>query len=417
MKKSICILAAIFLIFQNSFSQTWIRKLDGYSLWSLACDFQGNIYAGTTGSNRGIFKSTNGGDNWINMFSTGASNYLNIACDSLNNVYVANVSNGLMISTNGGQNFTNVPVSSFGGSSVNAVACGKNGYIYAGCTNGGIHRSTDYGVTFTNTGLIGLSTVEIFVDRFNSDIVYAGVSSASVGGFYRSTDAGLTFGTNLNPSAKIWEIVQNSSGELFTVVTSTGYPFYKSTNGGLNWTTIFNFSGARRGACFDLIENIYTAGNGGIYKSTDGGASFTNFNFTSSSHKIISFMNRILVAVTGSSSGGVWIYVDTTISNISHNPGNIPSEYFLNQNYPNPFNPATTISYGILKQTHVKLIIYDIIGREIETLVDNIQTAGNYKVNWYARNTESSTALSSGVYLYNLETDEFTETKAMLLIK
>ena len=411
MKKLIIILFVLLLISQNSSPQTWIRKLDGYSLWSLACDFQGNIYTGTTGSNRGIFKSTNGGDNWVNMFSTGASNYLNIACDSLNNVYVANVSNGLMISTNGGQNFTNVPASTFGSSSVNSVACGKNGYIYVGCTNGGVHRSTDYGATFTNTGVLGLTTVEIFVDRFNSDFVYAGVSSASVGGFYRSTDAGLTFSANLNPSAKVWEIIQNSASDLFTVVTSSGYPFDKSTNGGLNWTTIFNFSGARRGACFDLIENIYTAGNGGVFKSTNGGTNFVNFNFTNISHKIISYQNRILVAVTGSSAGGVWIYTDTTISNISNNQGNIPKDYYLNQNYPNPFNPVTNINYGITKRNHVKLFVYDINGRTIETLVDEIQSPGNYDIKWNALD------YSSGVYFYKFIADEFEDSKSMVLLK
>lgn len=411
MKKLFIILFVLFLTSKISFSQTWIRKLDGYSMWSLACDFQGNIYAGTTGSNRGIFKSTDGGDNWVNMFSTGASNYLNIACDSLNNVYVANVSNGLMISTNGGQNFTNVPVSTFGGNSVNAVACGKNGYIYVGCTNGGVYRSTDYGATFTNTGVLGLTTVEIAVDRFNPNFVYAGVSSASEGGFYRSTDAGLTFGTNLNLTAKVWEVIQNSTGDLYTVVTSTGYPFDKSTNGGLNWTTLSNFAGARRGACFDLIENIYTAGNGGVFKSTNGGTTFVNFNFTTSSNKIVSYQNRIFVAATGSSTGGVWIYVDTTISNISHNQENIPKDYYLNQNYPNPFNPVTNINYGITERTHIKLLVYDISGRAIEILVDKVQTPGNYNIEWKALD------YSSGIYFYKLITGEFEESKSMVLLK
>ena len=410
MKKLIIILFVLLFISQNSSTQTWTRKLDGYSLWSLACDFQGNIYAGTIGSNRGMFKSTDGGDNWVNMFSTGASNYLNIACDSLNNVYVANVTNGIMISTNGGQNFANVPVSTFGGNSVNAVACGKNGYIYVGCTNGGVHLSTDYGVTFTNTGLLGLTTVEIFGDRFNPDFVYAGVSSTSANGFYRSTDAGLTFSSSLNPT-RVWDIIQKSNGDLFTVSTMSPYPLDKSTNGGLNWTTLFSFSGARRGACFDLIENIYTAGNGGVFKSTNGGGNFVNFNFTNISHKIISYQNRILVAVSGSSTGGVWIYVDTTISNISSNQGNIPKDYYLNQNYPNPFNPVTNINYGITKRTHVKLFVYDINGRIIETLVDEIQSPGNYDIKWNALN------FSSGIYFYKLITDEFEDSKSMVLLK
>jgi len=411
MKKLIIISAAIFLIFQNSFSQTWTRKLDGYSLWSIGKDFQGNIYAGTIGSNRGIFKSTNGGENWVNTITTGAKNYMNIACDSLNNVYVANQYNGLLISTNGGLNWTNVDTSNFNNKSLQSVACGKNGYIYVGCSNGGVFRSTDYGATFTNTGVLGLTTVEVAVDRSDPNFVYAGVSSASDGGFYRSTDAGLTFSANLNPGEKVWDVIQNSAGDLFTVVTSSGYPFDKSTNGGLNWSTIFSFSGARRGACLDLVENIYTSGNGGVFKSTNGGTSFVNFNFTTMSHKIISFQNRILVAVTGSTSGGVWLYIDTTISNISNKTGNIPSDYFLEQNYPNPFNPITKINYGIPNSSNVKLRIFDVLGRELETLVNRQQAAGTYEINWDAFN------YGSGVYYYKLETDEFSDIKSMILVK
>ena len=401
---------------QISFAQTWIRKLDGYSLWSIGKDYQGNIYAGTIGSNRGIFKSTNGGENWVNTLSVGANNYMNITCDSLNNVYVANQYNGLLISTNGGTNWTNIDTSNFNNKSVQSVACGKNGYIYVGCTNGGVFRSTNYGATFTNTGVLGLTTVEVAVDKFDPNFVYAGVSSASAGGFYRSTDAGLTFSVNLNPTSKVWKVIQTLNGDLFTVSTTSPYSVCKSTNNGLNWTTMSNFSSAKRGACLDYTENIYASGNGGVFKSTNGGTSFVNFNFTTSSHKIISFQNRILVAVTGTTSGGVWIYIDTTISNISNKTGSIPSDYFLEQNYPNPFNPITTISYGIPNPSHVKLRIFDALGRELETLVNKKQEAGNYEINWPAP-TENALNYGSGVYYYRLETDEFSNTKSMILIK
>ena len=171
MKKLILILAAIFLMIQNSSSQTWVQKLDGFGIWSLGKDFQGNVYAGTSGSLRHIFKSTNAGESWDTVLSGGVKSYMNIACDSMNNVYVANQYNGLLISTNGGLNWTVVDTSNFNNKSVQSIACGKNGYIYAGCTNGGVFRSTDYGATFINTGLLGLTTVKIAVDRFNPDYI------------------------------------------------------------------------------------------------------------------------------------------------------------------------------------------------------------------------------------------------------
>ena len=311
-KNFLSILTLLFFLSQITFSQTWIRKVDGYSMWSIGKDYAGNIYAGTTGTNRGIFKSTDGGDTWTNVFSTGASNYLYIACDSLNNVYVANVSNGLIYSTDGGQNFTTIPASTFGGGNVNSVACGKNGHLFVGVTNGGVWRSTDFGATFTQSSLNNVTIVEIKVDKFNSDIIYAGGSSTSLNGFFISTDDGVTFGASTN-SVNIWEILQTVGNDLYIATTSSPYPFDKSTDGGYTWTTMSNLSSAKRGATLDLIEDIYVSGNGGVFKSTDGGVTFINHNFTSSSNKILTFDYKIMVCATGTTTGGVWIYTDSSL--------------------------------------------------------------------------------------------------------
>jgi len=302
----------LILASQLNLSQTWVRHVDGFSMWSIAKDYAGNIYAGTTGTARGIFKSTDGGDTWTNVYSTGTSNYLEIACDSLNNVYAANVSNGLIISTDGGQSFTTIPASTFNGSNVNTVACGKNGHIFVGVTNGGIWRSTDYGVTFANTGALTNTIVTIAVDKFNADRIYAGSSSASLNGFFISTDGGATFGSS-TISLNIWQILQTSSNKLYIATTTSPYPFNESTDGGLTWTAVGSLPAAMRGATLDLIEDIYTAGNGGVYKSTNGGSTFTNHNFTASANKIISYENKIMVCATGTTNGGVWVFTDTQI--------------------------------------------------------------------------------------------------------
>lgn len=313
MGKISCILIIVILIFLNSFleAQNWVRKNAGYGFWSIQKDYAGNIYAGTTGTARGIFKSTDGGETWTNVYSTGTSNYLDIAFDPLNNVYVANSSNGLIISTDGGSSFTTIPTSTFGGNSVNTVACGESGLVLVGVTSGGVYRSTDYGATFTQT-LSGYSIVSLEFDKFNPNRVYAGSSSTTLNGFFISTDGGQSF-TGPTNSVNVWEILQMQDSSLITVSTSTGYPINKSTDLGLTWLTVGNTPAAIRGACLDLLENIYAAGNGGVYKSTDGGATFTNFNLTFSSNKIISYQNKILVAVSGTTNGGVYVYTDETI--------------------------------------------------------------------------------------------------------
>jgi hypothetical protein len=302
----------LLLSLQTLLSQTWIRKVDGFSMWSIGKDYAGNIYAGTTGTARGIFKSTDGGDTWNNVFSTGASNYLGIDCDSLNNVYVANSTNGVIYSTDGGQNFTLIPSSTFNGNTINMVACGRLGHVFAGATNGGIWRTTDFGATWTNTALQAFTIVSIAINKNNSDIVYAGSSSTGANGFFISTDGGLTFGSSTN-NVNVWEILQNSSDLLYTVTTSSPYPFDRSTDGGQTWTTMSNQTGAMRGATLDLIDDIYTAGNGGVFKSTNGGASFINHNLTFSSNKILTFQNKIMVCVSGTANGGVWIFTDENI--------------------------------------------------------------------------------------------------------
>jgi len=94
----------------------------------------------------------------------------------------------------------------------------------------------------------------------------------------------------------------------------------------------------------------------------------------------------------------------------------LPTEYSLLQNYPNPFNPSTTIKYSIPTDVRgetqeVKLMVYDILGREVATLVNKQQKAGNYEVNFNA------SQLTSGIYFYRLKSGNFNESKKMILIK
>ena len=88
-----------------------------------------------------------------------------------------------------------------------------------------------------------------------------------------------------------------------------------------------------------------------------------------------------------------------------------PHKYALEQNYPNPFNPSTTFRYSIPNQSKVIIRIYDILGTEIETLVNEEKAVGTYELTWYAEN------LSSGIYFYQLQAGSFIETKKMILMK
>ncbi|MBK9334352.1 MAG: T9SS type A sorting domain-containing protein [Ignavibacteria bacterium] len=89
----------------------------------------------------------------------------------------------------------------------------------------------------------------------------------------------------------------------------------------------------------------------------------------------------------------------------------IPDRYSLSQNYPNPFNPTTKINFSIPKQGIVTLRVYDVLGKEVMTLVNEQKPAGNYSINFSAAN------LSSGAYFYRLESGEFKDIKRMIVVK
>ena len=100
-----------------------------------------------------------------------------------------------------------------------------------------------------------------------------------------------------------------------------------------------------------------------------------------------------------------------TDNNTTKEINSLPINYSLSQNYPNPFNPVTKISYSIAKQGLVTLKIYDIIGREIKTLVNEVKQAGYYTVDF------NGSSLASGVYFYRIQSGDFISVKRMVLIK
>jgi hypothetical protein len=100
---------------------------------------------------------------------------------------------------------------------------------------------------------------------------------------------------------------------------------------------------------------------------------------------------RILVAVEGSEGG-------------------VPASYALGQNYPNPFNPSTTISYELPIESHVTLRVFDLLGKEVATLVNGVQEPGHKSVQWNAG------GVASGVYLYRLQAGSYSSTKKLLLL-
>lgn len=123
--------------------------------------------------------------------------------------------------------------------------------------------------------------------------------------------------------------------------------------------------------------------------------------------KISCFINNIIVEITNPA----FHYVDSTTIGISPISSAIPNEYKLHQNYPNPFNPATKIRFELPERSDVKIVVYDMRGRQVQVLNDKKLEAGIYENDWDA------SSLPSGVYFYTIRAGNFFQTKRMTLIK
>mgnify|MGYP000029361496 FL=1 len=110
------------------------------------------------------------------------------------------------------------------------------------------------------------------------------------------------------------------------------------------------------------------------------------------------------------------LYNPSNELNINESMQNIDTEYNIHQNYPNPFNPVTTLQYNLPVNGLVSIIIYNILGKEVKTLVNTTQDAGYKSVNWNATNNYGK-PVSAGVYLYQIQAGEFVQTRKMVLLK
>jgi len=260
--------------------------------------------------------------------------------------------------------------------------------------------------------------------------------------YKRSADGGVSWGadtrlTNNSASSTIPSVAV--FGQVVHVVWCDyrdGNPemYYKrSTDGGISWgadTRLTNNPYASvfpsvsvSGLVVHVVWDDNRDGNREIYckRSIDGGISWgadtrlTN-NSAASNHPSVSVSGQVVHVVWSDyRDGNAEIYYkrDPTgnVLEIININSEIPNQFSLSQNYPNPFNPTTKIKFTLPKSSFVKLVVYDAIGKEIETLVNKQLNAGTYETEW------NSGKFSSGVYFYKLTTNEFTDIKKMVLLK
>jgi photosystem II stability/assembly factor-like uncharacterized protein len=215
----------------------------------------------------------------------------------------------------------------------------------------------------------------------------------------------------------------------YAVMNGLGTPgqkIFRSTNFGLTWANITgDLPNVPLG---DLVRHptnpsiLYIGTEFGCYKTSNGGANWVRWNNGMPDANIVTEMGVIdslstsgkYYVLAATFGRGVWIRDisgDDPMTGVKDNSNEIANKFELQQNFPNPFNPSTSIKFGIPKSSHVKISIYDITGKLIETLIDKDMTASTYEITWNANN------YSSGVYFYRLDTEGFSDVKKMILVK
>lgn len=346
-----------------------ISMVNGYTGWVL-----GNLDI--------VYKTTNSGDNWY--FCSDAQT---IAIE-LNSIQFISENIGFAVGKNNGPSFT----------------YGR----FEKTTNGGLNwfgYDINQSPVFYDLYFVNNNTGFIVGDKYS---------------IYKTTNGGINFNpiNNINNSnisfIKIKFVNENTGWTFSTGNNFNESKIYKTTDSGNNWQIQFVFNNVRLSSlfCYDSLNVWAGSTKGELYASSNSGANwYLQETPTTSIINSLHFVNP----QTGWAIGANGTILKTTSGVLYNGIGTIssakPQSFSLHQNYPNPFNPVTKIRFDMSKLSNAKIIIYDLFGREITTLINEQLKPGIYEVDWDGSN------YASGVYFYSLVTDEFTETKRMVLIK
>ena len=428
--------------------KTWQQYTSGLyrkQVFRLKLNRRDHIFIGS--ENEGVFRSTDSGQNFQQVgLPTSKVNNLVFSGDSL--ILVATPSG-----VQGYHRFSG-EWKNLGLQEVEAVAIGPAAELYAATFREGLYRSTDLGQTWTQTRL----TENQLFSIYNVKVLHDGtVLAATENRLQRSTDHGETWSTLLPKHGYFYRgMAIDSDHDIWVgAFGARNSVVYKSTNEGATFDSVFCCFGwvdqngiATAAQNIFLVDPLGGADFGGIHRSTDDGLSWEKI----SSERAWSihadkdgrvYAGGLYHLLFSSDNGKNWtnmpypmkrddvvremeedaednlffgsftegLYQVTLITEVEEKKNSFVASYMLSQNHPNPFNPATMIHYSIPKRDRVELKVYDAMGKEIATLVEGFQTAGEHRVEF------DGARFPSGLYFYSLKSGEFVQTKKMILVK
>jgi len=282
-----------------------------------------------------------------------------------------------------------------------------------------VYRSTDQGGTFAALSSPSPDPYAFFpvlttlaLSPFDPNIVF----TSTLDTLYRSSDGGFTWSRALYLGINEWlgvNAVKFHPSDSLVVYAACDSGMWKSTDEGMTWVRMLSGGFECLEVYRDELTGIFAGRNDGkLLWSSDEGQSWNIFNDTFSSSRIYGIQripesDTLIVAA----SDGIFKVYDSFVLSANEQAGQTPQEINLFQNYPNPFNPKTDIGFQISDYRWVKLVVFDLLGCEVATLVNEQLPPGRYSRQWDA------SGVASGVYYYRLTAGHQAKTKRMILIR
>lgn len=352
-------------------------------------NYKNEIFALTATSGKSIYSSKDGGETWTQKSNiptvTGNGAILWMTSDA-EKLYAVSNRKSFYTSPDNGLTWVETIINTTAGGNMSCFAASGNTLVSTIVGTGAV-VSTDGGQTWAINNPGSPALLVSYVISFNGSVY--GITSGS--GVHR-----------FNSTTKTWESVSKGlpdalSFQISKALVAYGNTLYVATIGFLD-SKVSIFSSTDNGANWNAMS---TSGLPALNAAT----SSTSFALTPQNIYLYDYQSS-------GSTASVYRIANPTTS-VNENAYRVPSDFELYQNYPNPFNPETTIKYKLSNASNVSLKVYDVLGNEVATLVDEYQKAGTYNSKFSIGNYQ----LTSGVYFYTLRSEGFSSTQKMILIK